>query len=337
MNGTYTAAGSGSAMSWRRLLIHRVLPVVVTVAVFAIILQRVPLPRLIEALREADFPRFLTFMVPNAIFYFCWDTLVLTTAIRWFHGPIRYRELLPARAVSYVVALFNTNLARGALAGYLARRLDQPFLQLGSTVIFLVLTEYTHLVAWATVGLLFSASQAPRELLLVAPAVAAFWLLFLLYTRLGVRPWQIPRLLSGMRPGPQMAGGPRHWSLFRTFRVAPVRRYGQTVALRAPMFFLSLVAHYFAASAFGIHIPFGQLVAFLPVIFMIAALPITVAHLGTTQAAWLFFFGAWAPAPALLVFSLAAHATFTTCRALLGVVFTPGAYTALVGRERRVA
>jgi hypothetical protein len=297
---------------------------------FALILQRVPLQRLLDVLRAADYARFLSFMVPNAIVFFSWDTLVLTMAIRWFHGPIAFRELLPARAVSYVVALFNTNLARAAMAGYLARRLDQPLLQLGSTVIFLVLTEYTHLVLWATLGLLVAASQAPRELLLVAPAVAVFWLFFLLYTRLNVRPWQIVRLLEGMRPWPQPAGGPRTWSLLRTFRVAPIRRYAQTVALRAPMFFVSLVVHYFAAAAFGVHIPFGQLVAFLPVIFMIAALPITVAHLGTTQAAWMFFFSAWAPAPNLLAFSLAAHATFTVCRAILGVVFTPHAYAQML-------
>lgn len=320
---------SSSRLSWRSLLIHRLLPIVVTVGVFAFILQRVPFPRLLDALHEADYPRFLALMVPNAIVFFCWDTLVLTTAIRWFHGPIRYSELLPARAVSYVVALFNTNVARGALAGYLSRRLNQPFLQLGSTVIFLVLTEYTHLVSWATLGLLLSASDAPRELLLVAPAVAAFWLCFLLYTRLGLWPWQAARAFRAPGPGPA-SGGPRDWSLLRTFRVAPLKRYLQTVALRAPMFFVSLVAHYFAASAFGIHIPFVQLIAFLPVIFMIAALPITVAHLGTTQAAWIFFFGTWAPEPKLLAFSLSAHLTFTTCRALLGVLFTPRAYDTLV-------
>jgi hypothetical protein len=63
---------------------------------------------------------------------------------------------------------------------------------------------------------------------------------------------------------------------------------------------------------------------------MIAALPITVAHLGTTQAAWIYFFAAYAAPEKLLAFSLAAHATFTVTRALLGVVFTPKAYTELV-------
>jgi hypothetical protein len=96
------------------------------------------------------------------------------------------------------------------------------------------------------------------------------------------------------------------------------------------MFLVSLCAHYYGAHAFGIFIPFGQMLTFLPVIFMVAALPITVAHLGTTQAAWLLFFGAYAPAPKLLAFSLVAHLTFTVTRALLGLAWLPVVYRDLV-------
>jgi len=80
------------------------------------------------------------------------------------------------------------------------------------------------------------------------------------------------------------------------------------------------------------------MLAFLPVIFMLAALPITVAHLGTTQAAWIFFFGRYAPEPRLLAFSLAAHLTFVVTRSVLGLGFLPAAYTDLVRpRQGRVA
>jgi hypothetical protein len=53
---------------------------------------------------------------------------------------------------------------------------------------------------------------------------------------------------------------------------------------------------------------------------------VTVAHLGTTQAAWVFFFGGYAAAPQLLAFSLAAHLVFSATRALLGVAWLPVAY-----------
>lgn len=320
--------------------LNRIAALLLTVAIFALILRRIPAQQLMAALGDADYVRFLALMIPNTLFYFCWDTLILAVVIRWFHGRVRYTDLLPVRAASYVVGFFNTNVGRGALAAYLSRQLHAPFLQLGSTVVFLVLTEYTHLVAWSTAGIIGFSSRTTRDLLWVPPAVALFWLVFLLYAKGGpARATPIAAAVGRDIPEGQrsLRGGrwvapPRDWSLLRTFRIASLGRYVQIVLLRVPMFFVSLLVHYFAAKTFGIEIPFTEMLIFLPVIFMLAALPITVAHLGTTQGAWIFFFGAYAPADRLLAFSLAAHLTFTATRALLGLVFLPRAYADLAVR-----
>jgi hypothetical protein len=306
-----SAAAAAARRRWVALL--------VTLAIFVLLFRRVPAGRLLTALEQADYALFLAVMIPNTIVYFFWDTLVLRTVVRWFHGEVGYRELLAPRAASYVVAFFNTNAGRGALAAFLSRRLRSPFLQLGSTVLFLVLTEYLHLVAWATIGILQIRSDVPRELLWVPPGVVIAWLIVFVYARAG-----------GSRPALRWLLAPRDWSLMRTFRLAPARRYGQVVLLRAPLFFISLCLHAVAARAFGLDIPFAHLLAFLPIIFMIAALPITVARLGTTQAAWLFFFSPYADAPRLLAFSLAAHLTFVVTRSLIGFAFLPRAYSDLV-------
>ena len=298
--------GEGIARPHR--IARGVLSLALTAAIFALIVRRVPLAALAGALRDADRGRFLVLMVANTLFYFAWDTLVLAVTVRWFHGPVRYRELLPVRAASYVVGFFNTNLGRGALAAYLSRRLRAPLLELGSTVLFLVLTEYTQLVIWAMLGLLALRSEVSRSLLAVAAAISGCWLL--------VR-WLL---------------APRGWSLSRTFRLATPARYAATVLLRAPMFLVSLVLHYHAAHAFGIAIPFAAMLTFLPVIFMIAALPVTVAHLGSTQAAWIFFFGQYAAAPRLLAFSLAAHLVFAATRGVCGLFWLPAAYDDLIDR-----
>jgi len=308
-----------SAGAMHRILRSRATAAVLTAAILILLLRRMPAARLLAALEHADYRLFFAAMIPNALFYFCWDTLVLTTAVRWFHGPVRYRDLLPLRAASYVVAFFNTNAGRGALAAVLSRRLGSPILQLGSTVLFLVLTEYLHLAAWTAIGLVRIRSEVPAELLWVPPSVAAAWLLVFAYGRAGAAPASWRWIVA-----------PREWALMRTFRLAPARRYAQIVLLRAPMFFVSLALHAVAARAFGLEIPFVAMLAFLPVIFMIAALPITIARLGTTQAAWLFFFAPYAEAPRLLAFSLAAHLTFVAARSLIGLALLPWAYGDLV-------
>jgi hypothetical protein len=64
---------------------------------------------------------------------------------------------------------------------------------------------------------------------------------------------------------------------------------------------------------------------FLPVIFLSAALPIGVAHLGAPQYFWLHFFGDQAPEASLLAFSLTVHVTFMVMNAALGLPFLPRA------------
>src|SRR5204862_897034 len=153
----------------------RAIAAATTLVICALVVRRVPVAMLAAAFREADYVAFLALMVPNTIFYFCWDTLILTTVIRWFHADVSYAEILPVPAAPYVVGFFNTNAGRGAVAAYLWRRLDTPFLELGSTVIFLVLTEYTQLVVWAMLGLFAFRGDLTPRLLGIAASVAAFW------------------------------------------------------------------------------------------------------------------------------------------------------------------
>ena len=79
--------------------------------------------------------------------------------------------------------------------------------------------------------------------------------------------------------------------------------------------------------------PFVKLMLFLPLVFLAAALPIGVAHLGTSQAAWLLFFSANAPSAKILAYSLAAHFTFMFCNALIGLCFLRRAIRELTGLE----
>lgn len=313
---------------------RRVLPLLLTAGFFYLVLRRIPYERLLAALGEADYLRFLAFMIPNTVIYIAWDTLILAVAVRWFHGPVRYVDLLPVRAASYIISILNTNVGRGALAVFVGRLLNRPFLQIGSTVIFLLLTEYTHLVAWAAVGIVAFGAELRHPLLWVPPAVAGFWLLFFAYARAARSFAAEPTASATGTSIGRWVTAPWRGALMRTFRLAPPRRYVQTVLLRAPLFFVSLCLHYFAAPAFGVSIPFGHMLTFLPVVFMVAALPITVARLGTTQAAWLLLFGGFAPTERLLAFSLASALTFALTRALAGVLLLPLAYRDLLEPPR---
>ena len=122
--------------------------------------------------------------------------------------------------------------------------------------------------------------------------------------------------------------------LLSTFRRARLRHCAIILGLKGAVFFLALLVHSQALAFFGIEIPLGRLVAFLPIVFLMGALPITVAHLGTSQAAWIFFFSAYAPAADLLAYSLVSHLTFMLANGTFGVLFLPKAYSDLFLKHR---
>jgi hypothetical protein len=303
----------------RRTAWTRGVPAALTVAIFLIIFWRIPFAAFWQALSRAQLMPFLALMGSFSLCFFLLDTFVLSKLIRWFHGPLPYRDLLPVRAVTYLVSIINTQLAQGALALYMHRRFRTPLAQITSTVALMILLETTNLILFATVGCLAFPGGVPLSLLALPLALLALWLLLISLARgrLGV----LSQRLSGSE-------------LLSTFRRARLRHCAVVLSLKGAVFFLALLVHSQALVFFGIEIPLMRLVAFLPVVFLMGALPITVAHLGTSQAAWIFFFSDYAPAADLLAYSLVSHLTFMLANGTFGVLFLPKAYSDLFLRER---
>jgi Lysylphosphatidylglycerol synthase TM region len=297
----------------------RGVPVALTVAIFLIIFWRIPFSAFWQALSRAQLLPFLALMGSFSLCFFLMDTFVLSKLIRWFHGPLPYRELLPVRAVTYLVSIINTQLAQGALALYIHRRFRTPLAQITSTVALMILLETTNLILFATVGFIAFPGGAPLSLLALPLALVAVWLLLISLARgkLGV----LGQRLS-------------HSMLLSTFKSARLRHCAVVLGLKGAVFFLALLVHSQALAFFGIEIPLARLVTFLPVVFLMGALPITVAHLGTSQAAWIFFFSAYAPAADLLAYSLVSHLTFMLANGTFGVLFLPKAYSDLFLRDQ---
>jgi hypothetical protein len=300
--------------------VTRFWPLALTVAVFAVIFLRIPFGRFVDAIAGARLVPFVSVMASFSLFYFLMDTLILCRMVRWFHGPLAYRDLLPARATTYLVSIVNTQLAQGALALYIHRRFATPLAEITGTVAVLILLEITQLVLFATAGMLASLGTVPLGLFAAPIGLALVWIL----------------LVATLR-GPESStavGRMRSSPLAQTFRRARPFQLVLVLALKGTILAAAILAHRVALGFFGIDVPASRLLAFLPIVFMVAALPITVAHLGTSQAAWIYFFGDRAPEASLLAYSLASHLTFMLANGLLGLGFLPRAYAELFGQAR---
>jgi hypothetical protein len=286
--------------------------------IFVLIFRKVPFTAFVAALREADYPRFFGALVPFSVFYFALDTLVLRCVVRWFHGELAYSDLLPVRAVDYLLSILNHRVSQGAMVVYLARRLSTGLLEIASSILFLDFLQKTHLILWATAGMALVDEPLPRALWLAPIGLAALWIVFLGYVH--GRFAFLGRLLRA-----------RDFRLLRSFRLARASHYAQVLLLKAPLLLVAVAAHSQAMTAFGFEIPLPRLLATLPIIFVVGALPINVARLGTTPLAWIFFHGDMVAPEKLLAYSLAGHMTFMLANAALGVAFLPRAYRELFG------
>ena len=298
---------------------RQLIPIGLTVVIFLIIFWRIPFHEFVLAISKARLAPFLVLMVCFSICFFLMDTFVLSKMIRWFHGPLNFRTLLPVRAVTYVVSIINTQLAQVALALYFHRRFQTPLAEITSTVAMLILLEVTNLISFATVGVIAFPGGAPLILITLPLGLGCFWIFIT----------QVAR--GGLGVIGEKIGG---HTLLNTFRAVRFRQGLLVLALKGSVFLLSLFVHKYALTLFGMDIPLFRLLTFLPLVFMIGALPVTVAHLGTSQAAWIFFFKDYAPEADLLAYSLVSHLTFMLANGTIGLLFMPKAYADLFGKKR---
>ena len=324
-----------SGFGAKRLLLGA-LPFVGAALILALLFRRIPPDRILDALSGADPLLFFAALLPVSILYVLLDGALLTAVLRWFHPPgISFRDSLAVRAVDYLVSLWNGRASQAAMVGTLGRRFavaenspkshaDSGYWECAGTILFLDLGQRAHLLLWAAGGAVVLGGQAPDRV----PAAAAVGFLGLCL------------LVAFLRGRLRGAGlGPPRWRLLRTLRHAALKHYLWVLAFKAPLIVAAAVGHHFALGAFGIQIPVGSLLATLPIIFLAGALPIAVARIGTSQAAWLFFHaGAAAASPggeaALLAYSLSAHLTFLLLNAALSAPFLPAAWRTVRGASR---
>jgi hypothetical protein len=309
---------------WRKAL-----PFAGTLIIFALVFWRIPAARLGAALEEVPVLKFFGVFLPFSLCYWTIDSFCLTWVVRRFNAELRLRDVMPIRASMNLLALINSNLGQGGVAWYLHRKTGVPFLQILSSILFIALAEVYQLLFFSTLGVLFYRPQSiaqSRIIHVLRIADVAAWLLLAAI----IACFAEARRNEGVRSA---LTNSRFGSIIGTFVAARPIDYAIVLGIKAPNFLLSVIAHYFALSLFGITIPVARLILFLPLVFVAAALPIAVAHLGTSQAAWLLFFSGSAPDARILAYSLAAHFTFMLCNGLIGLFYLPRASREMTALE----
>ena len=277
---------------------------------------------LVAFFRDANWVAWLCLMIPYSCFFFLVDAHVTWRVVRWFNAPsFEFRRMLPIRASAYILSLVNEQVGKGAITLYLWRRHAVAPWQALSSMVLLGMMEIYQLLLFSALGCIVyfelvvaASSQIPLDRIL--PIV---YILALVYF-----PLHIAYFSRAILPANTL----RERQLLRTFSLAKLRHYVLIVLFKAPNLIGAVVVYTVALRLFNVDVSFGQVLAFLPVIFLAAALPLPF-HAGALLL-WTVLFPHY---PEVGVFSLVMHTFFVVFNAIIGLFFLPQANRELFGQD----
>jgi hypothetical protein len=292
-------------------------PWIVTAGIFATILHRVPFNQAFGALRNMPILLLASLMMPLALLYLLLDSLCLRWVIGRFNAPIRLRDVVPIRASMYLPALVNNNLGFAGVSYYLHRRFGVRFLGGLSSVLFVAFIDVYVMFLFSGAGMRFFI-PAESNLRVLMPTlrivyVAAWAVLGALMI--------IGAVARRRKSVSTWIGHTRIGAFAGTFIRATPLDYAILIAVKAVGFACAIGVQYETLALCGISVPLDKLVALLPLVYMAAALPITVAQLGPAEGAWMVLFAADGAPDELFAYAIAVHLIFTAALALIGFSF----------------
>ena len=272
---------------------------------------------LVEFFAAADWLFWLALMIPYSVFFFLVDSHVTWRVVRWFNAPdLKLGGILPIRASAYILSLVNEQVGKGAMSLYLLRHYKVPGWRALSSMILLGLMEVYQLLAFSGIGVALNFD-------LVREASTLLPLDVILPTVMGVAAIYLPLHILYFRTG---SGGLREKQLLAAFRQARPVHYLLIVLFKAPNLIGAVIVYTLALDLFQVEVSLGQMLAFLPVIFLAAALPLPF-HAGALLL-WAVLFPDY---PEVAAFSFVMHTFFVLFNAAIGVLFLPRANRELFG------
>ncbi len=273
-----------------------------------------------------DWLLWLSLMIPYSIFFFLVDAHACWRVIRWFNAPdIRYGNVLPIRASAFILAMLNEQVGKGAMSLYLLRRHGVPGWEAVSSMIMLGMVEIYQLLIFSCIGVIlyYQLVVDASTLLPLSTILPVVFIITAMYFPLHVL------FFSGkFSVGERL----RNTKILSTFRKARAVDYLLVLLCKAPNLLMAVVVYTTALGLFNVDVQFGQMLAFLPVIFLAAALPLPF-HAGALLL-WTVLFPDY---PEVGAFSLVMHTFFVAFNAVIGLVFLPQANKELFSGKEATA
>jgi hypothetical protein len=288
-----------------RKVLARIVPWVVTAAILAFLFSRIHINDVLAAARDAA-GWFVPVTAAIVFAVYIADSFAIWKTFGWFVAPMTFRETLTLRGVTMLLALINYTLGQGAFAYFLNRSRRVPLMRAAAAVLLVMGINLLVLLLLSTVGLVMSDSVLPelRTVIVVA------------YVGLGIYAallaWR-PAFLT-KRP------------VLDVLLEAGLKGHLKSLMVRLPHVVTLLALNHVALHAFGVPVPVYDTLVAMPIVFLLAVLPISFQGLGPSQGMMVFFFARFAAGDAqqrsarVLAASLGAQMVAWLVQITLGVI-----------------
>ncbi len=297
-------------MSRTRLVLSRLLPAVVSLLVLGVVFSRLDLATVWHHMKGADLSLWLPFLVLYGVGCVACDGIAVRVAIPAERRPSLW-QAARLRAATYPLGLLHYAFGSLGTIALLRRRVGLGVMEATGLVGLMAMIDLGLVLVFAGVGAAFFATRPP-------PVDRAVFVGFL---GLAITGFLVLRFAPA---GPLRTLAER--DVFRTLREIPLSSLAGLHFARLGILCLFLTLGGVTFAAFGAHVPTADLVVNLGATALVAALPIALSGLGTTQAAMVYLFSHWADPEVVLAVSLTLSAGIIVSRVGLGLLFA-GEYT----------
>ena len=290
-------------------LLRQILPWFVAVGLMGYLFYTIPLDNLLFELGQIDWPMLLAVVFFVDIGSWLCDSWASSRVFTWFLAPVSFREFLPVRAATYLMAILNYNLGQAGMIYYIHRVKRVALADVTAIVLMMMGTIILLLAVLSAVGLALGLDPQAQQYAMLLLALGGGAVVY--FVLLKLEPGWLARRM-----------------LFRTLFAVGVMGHLKAAVVRVPHVVVVVFTHFLALRSFDITVPVGPGLILIPMILLITSLPLAPFGLGTGQTAAVAFFSRYAPGATIdaqrakvLAYSLSLTSLALALQGLLGVIF----------------
>ncbi len=240
----------------------------------------------LNALRSIDYVLFTANLFLSVLAAFVLDAFTVRYVLRSVGTRVGMREFLRVKGASYLLNIVNYNLALVLMAAVVKRRTTRGWGAAGSPF---VLLNFIDLAVFGSLTLVAVASGA-------SPFEAGPTRLIVLFSIGAVGCIPVLAAFARVQAGPPWLLRIASHDILEAFRRIAPRDLIASLLLRSCLILVYAVMNHLFTRSFGMPVPIPALLVYMPILSLVAFVPISVSGLGSTQVLMRGFFAPYVPA-----------------------------------------